>query len=106
MNLQLRTPISVRIREVIEVMATRGAGVPGNPVRLVTQFWSRDGQLLAERDPETATPEGRALEELGRLNVRDSRWSCTLCGQELTGGPQHSCADGIVREASPREMRP
>lgn len=37
---------------VIETtIARRGKGVEGDPIRLITQYWSMDGQLLAERDP-------------------------------------------------------
>jgi hypothetical protein len=38
--------------EVMQVIRTtllrRGKGVDGDPVRIITQFWSLDGQLLAE----------------------------------------------------------
>lgn len=41
--------------EVIEVVRTRllrrGEGVKGDPVRVITQYWSREGALLAEHDP-------------------------------------------------------
>lgn len=41
--------------EVIKVVRTylmrRGKGVPGSPVRIIEQFWSLDGTLLAENDP-------------------------------------------------------
>lgn len=46
-----RTPRSARIIEVIETVANRGAGVEGDPVRDVTQYWTKDGDFLAERDP-------------------------------------------------------
>lgn len=42
----------VRAIAVIETTITRrGKGVEGDPIRLITQYWSMDGQLLAERDP-------------------------------------------------------
>jgi len=41
--------------EVIQVIRTnlerRGAGTPESPIRVITQFWTLDGQLLAEVDP-------------------------------------------------------
>ncbi len=46
-----RTPDSVQVIEVIQVEALRGAGVEGDVGRIVTQYWSKDGRLLAERDP-------------------------------------------------------
>lgn len=42
----------VRIIQVIETtLEVRGTGEAGDPFRLVTQFWSLDGRLLAENDP-------------------------------------------------------
>ncbi len=43
---------SVRVAQVIitnNVVA--GDGTKGNPIRLITQVWSMDGDLIAERDP-------------------------------------------------------
>ena len=41
--------------EVIQVirtyLTTRGKGVDGDPIRRITQYWTTDGQLLAEVDP-------------------------------------------------------
>jgi len=39
--------------KVIQVIFTdclRGSGVEGNPFRNIVQYWSLDGELLAERD--------------------------------------------------------
>jgi hypothetical protein len=40
--------------EVIQVVrtniATRGEGIEDDPVRRITQYWSLDGELLAEVD--------------------------------------------------------
>src|ERR1700679_26571 len=33
---------------------TRGTGVTNNPIRRITQYWSLDGELLAENDPYSA----------------------------------------------------
>jgi hypothetical protein len=46
-----RTPDSVKVIEVIEVKAIRGAGTDDDAVRVVTQWYSFDGKLLAEDDP-------------------------------------------------------
>jgi hypothetical protein len=46
------TPKSARIVRVIEVVAARGAGVINDPIRQVVQYWSFDGTLLAEDDPD------------------------------------------------------
>lgn len=44
------TTESARVVPVIETKSTRGAGTSANPIRLVTQYWSLDGKLLAEND--------------------------------------------------------
>ena len=41
-----------RVIQVIETMALRGTGEDENDMcREVTQYWSFDGELLAENDP-------------------------------------------------------
>jgi hypothetical protein len=43
---------TVRVIEVIEAsIMRRGQGVEGDPIRIITQYWSLDGELLAEVDP-------------------------------------------------------
>ncbi len=41
--------------EVMQIIRTdlemRGKGIEGDPMRRIVQFWSLDGQLLAEVDP-------------------------------------------------------
>jgi hypothetical protein len=44
------TTRSARIVEVIQTVSIRGNGFD-NPVREVTQYWSKEGILLAEQDP-------------------------------------------------------
>jgi hypothetical protein len=51
MPLTRTTPSSVEVIQVIKVVANRGAGLIDDPIRNVTQFWSFDGRLLAEDDP-------------------------------------------------------
>ncbi len=48
----------VRVIEVIETKALRGIGTKENPVRIVTQYWDFDGNLLAERDYEEESSGG------------------------------------------------
>jgi hypothetical protein len=43
------TPRQVKMMEVIEVRAIRGNGIDV-PVRIVVQYWSKEGKLLAEKD--------------------------------------------------------
>jgi hypothetical protein len=48
-------PIPMDIARVIEVIETstlrRGKGTDESPIRIVRQYWSLDGELLAEHDP-------------------------------------------------------
>ena len=45
------TPIhSALVQEVIVITVNKGAGTDADPVRIVTQFWSLQGELLAEAD--------------------------------------------------------
>jgi hypothetical protein len=42
----------VMVMQVIRTTnATRGNGTEASPFRRITQYWSMDGELLAERDP-------------------------------------------------------
>ena len=54
---------TVRIIRVIETTLTRrGSGKSeADPMRVVTQYWSLEGKLLAEHDPVTDEP----LTEIG-----------------------------------------
>jgi hypothetical protein len=40
-----------KVIQVIEVEITRGKGTEDSVMRGVTQYWSLDGELLAENDP-------------------------------------------------------
>ena len=40
---------SVQIIPVIETKSTRGNGTSADPIRIVTQYWTTDGKLIAER---------------------------------------------------------
>lgn len=41
---------------VIQVSLVRGVGVEDDPVRHVKQYWTLDGKLLADLDPEYNAP--------------------------------------------------
>lgn len=48
-----------KVIQVIETEITRGKGVEGDVYRRVMQYWTFDGELLAENDPvvtEAPTP--------------------------------------------------
>lgn len=43
---------SARLVEVIEVRTCVGKGTEENPKRIVTEYWSKEGKLLAVSDPQ------------------------------------------------------
>lgn len=46
-----------RVQRVVVVEALRGTGERDNPVRIVTEYWSLEGEFLAaEPDPEWPRP--------------------------------------------------
>lgn len=49
-EIQMKTPQLVELVEVIHVEAARGSGTENDPVRIVHQYWSKEGKLLAEQD--------------------------------------------------------
>ncbi len=58
---------SVKVIPVIEVVLTVGRGVPEDPVRTVTEYWSLDGQRLSIVD--SLSPE--ILEEFVDNFIKD-----------------------------------
>lgn len=48
--------------EVVCVTADRGSNVPGDEVRTVYQYWSKDGRLLAEYDTLLHSPDVAVFE--------------------------------------------
>ena len=77
----MSTPTSVEIVEVIFVSTSRGDGTPSNPSRAVSQYWSKDGRLLADTDTLFHCPESASymaaerlmqLREAGASNATDA----------------------------------
>lgn len=44
---------SAKVIQVIRTTAMRGKGNEDDPCRIVIQYWSLDGEMLAECDPES-----------------------------------------------------
>ena len=44
---------SAKLITVIVTTQKRGAGTESDPVRIVTRYWSTDGELLAEADKKS-----------------------------------------------------
>ena len=54
---------TARVIEVIETTLTRRGDGKETPIRIITQYWSKDGQLLAERDPSPdRKPQGSEID--------------------------------------------
>ena len=49
-NFEPRAVQQVNIVQVIHVRALKGQGCPESPVRMIDQYWSMNGTLLAEVD--------------------------------------------------------
>jgi hypothetical protein len=43
--------MTVQVIEVIQVVAVRGEGIPGDPCRHATEYFDKCGNFLAEYDP-------------------------------------------------------
>lgn len=48
-----------KLIEVIETTDYRGDGTEADPYRSVVQYWTKDGQLLAENDPTPINQQHR-----------------------------------------------
>lgn len=44
--------VSALVEKVIRVRFLRGIGTPDDPLRTVDAWFTHDGELIAERDPE------------------------------------------------------
>lgn len=42
---------SAKVISVIETKSLRGLGTEEDPCRIVTQYWNKEGEFLAENDP-------------------------------------------------------
>lgn len=50
-NVRPRGTDCAKVIQVVETISIRGNGSDTDPVRAVKQFWSFEGELLAENDP-------------------------------------------------------
>lgn len=70
---------TVRMLQVIETdLERRGDGTKDDPIRRVVQYWSTDGQLLAERD-DTAPTHCNAIGH----RIMHGADRCDHCGARL-----------------------
>ena len=80
---------SLRLVEVIELKVVRGAGTPDDLSRIVTQYWSKEGELLAEDDPCEICTDSSALKQWEPITARHLATSSDckrpLCERLATG---------------------
>ena len=80
---------------MLEVIRTRltvlGEGTVGNPTRVVTEYWAKDGTLLARVDPQgPITPEMQQrivagfTKAIGQKTKEHPCLSPQLCGELLS----------------------
>lgn len=70
--------ITAKTITVIETnLTTRGKGTQSSPLRRITEYWSAEGQLLAEHDPHTP-----CCNERGHI-VKVGAPCCDHCGATL-----------------------
>lgn len=50
MNTKKESSQKVELIEVIHVVITKGKGTIDDPIHLVNQYWSKEGELLAEQN--------------------------------------------------------
>lgn len=72
-----------RLIQVIETSEVRGAGIPGNPMRRVTQYFATDGTLLAEVDPEASRQPDPGCQHMHQGNSGQGTPYCLNCGAIL-----------------------
>lgn len=64
-NARPRGTDAAKVIQVIETISLKGSGTDDDPARVVKQFWSFDGELIAENDPFIC-------EEYAKLSQRSS----------------------------------
>lgn len=58
----MRTPDqSAVVVQLIKTTSTRGLGTDANPVRIITQYWTLEGDFLFEFDPLTCAQQPESL---------------------------------------------
>jgi len=66
---------TVKVIEVVETtLLRRGEGTSTDPFRCITQYWSKDGQLLCEHDPDLERQNREAkdnLKEISAIMLKD-----------------------------------
>lgn len=74
------------IKEVIVTsLLHRGEGTPESPHRIITQYWDKDGTLLAEVDPLPICEENRPIiRERNALRARVAELECCIGAQNHT----------------------
>lgn len=63
---------TIKCEEVIIArVLRRGAGIPGDPVRIITQVFTKSGELIAEDDPCAGEVTIKGADILSAIQVSD-----------------------------------
>lgn len=62
-NVRPRGTDAAKVIQVIETIALKGSGTEDDPARAVKQFWSFDGDLIAENDPFICEEYGKLSQQ-------------------------------------------
>lgn len=79
---------TVKVMSVIETrLLKRGTGISADPIRIVTQYWDMNGNLIFEIDPERIADlaEKKKLYEAIRKRINDLRDRFKLDGLNVEG---------------------
>jgi hypothetical protein len=74
----------VRAIEIIQTTLTRRGDGVDKPIRIVTQYWAKSGELMAEADPYADTERSELLDSIRLLKgeVESRERDNELCRQE------------------------
>lgn len=86
--------MAAKMVELIESTERRGNGTEADPVRMVTGWWTKSGELVVEDDKWLAEATGKRLKNLEGLNtlLKCEQYQCTAALNHHLGKEQEEVA--------------
>lgn len=86
--------MAAKMVELIEATERRGNGTDADPVRMVTGWWTKAGELVVEDDKWLAEATGKRLKNLEGLNtlLKCEQFQCTAVLNHHLGKEQEEVA--------------